>query len=66
MPSFSQRQLTRFIITRYAGIKAISRVFRRVKSLVSDFSNKSSIQYNVSVNPNFLARFRDALIRCLC
>jgi len=30
--------------------------FGRVKSLVSDFSNKSSIRYSVSVNPNFLAR----------
>ena len=27
---------------------------RRLKSLVSDFSNKSSMQHSVSVNPNFL------------
>ena len=38
----------------------------RPNSLVSDFSDNSSIQYIDSVNSNFRARFRKALIRCLC
>ena len=38
----------------------------RPKSLASAFSSSSSILYSSSVNPYFRARFKKALIHCLC
>ena len=62
MLSFSKKKLMRFIgrigWTQWAGFVS------RPNSLVSDFSNNSSIQHIDSVNSNFWARFRKALIRC--